>query len=83
MLKQIIPILDENGKVVLDKEGNPTYEKVTKGKTTEKLAKKVEPTPLPAITTQADLQRSQDELLGRSVYQEIQKITSEVLGNEN
>lgn len=86
MLKQIIPILDKNGKVVLDKEGNPTFEKVTKGKTSEKLATKTvreEATPLPAITTQADLQRSQDELLGRSVYQEIQKITNEVLGNEN
>jgi hypothetical protein len=86
MLKQIIPILDENGKVVLDKEGKPTYEKVTKGKTSEKLAKKDkkdEVIPLPAITTKADLQRNQDELLGRSVYQEIQKITNEVLGNEN
>lgn len=82
MVKEIIPVL-KDGVVQLDENGNPLYEKIVKGKATDKkFAKVKESGRAPAaITSTADLKRDQEDKLKRerAEYIKLKDLTNGVL----
>ncbi len=82
MVKEIIPVL-KDGVVQLDEKGNPLYEKIVKGKATDKkFAKVKESGRAPAaITSTADLKRDQEDKLKRerAEYLKLKDLTNGVL----
>lgn len=83
MVKEIIPVL-KDGVVQLDEKGNPLYEKIVKGKATDKKFAKIKESgraPAAAITSTADLKRDQEEKLKRerAEYIKLKDLTNGVL----
>lgn len=82
MIKEIITVL-KDGKIVFDKDGNPLFEKIVKGK---KVAKKVNDSKserLPgSVTTLPDLRRLEEEAEKKMRYLDLLNLTKKVLSTD-
>lgn len=82
MVKEIVPMI-KDGKVMLDEKGKPIYEKIVKGKVSDKkFAKAKANSRVPAsITNSADLKLQEEIELKkkRDRYLEMKKMTEDAL----
>ena len=88
MIKEIIPILNIDGKVVMDEKGEPKFEKITRGKVGEKFVLPKGSVFMSAPTTTiGDLVRKNEEQMKKSRnttrYEELMKTTSDGINKNN
>jgi hypothetical protein len=86
-VKEVVPMLDEKGDIILDANGNPTYVTAIKGKLGDKkfaIAKTDAPSRTPAaVTDRADLSRKDnaevERLRKRAEYERLKKMTTDAI----